>query len=197
MLRQKELLITVTAVLILLPYLAMLFAEGDNPQVNSAISIFDERNYSEAKEAFEKIIKENPNSHLSYYYLGRTERKLGNWERAVELLKKATELAPDKTQYFRYLALSYFSGARDAGLFRKPSLAKKGKEAMIKAVELDPNNFDARFVLIAFYIEAPGLFGGDDDRALEQAKEVRKRDEVQGYKAFSIYYSLQEEWEKA
>src|SRR4030095_5986961 len=50
----------------------------------------------------------------------------------------------------------------------------------LKAVELDPENLDARADLINFYLIAPGFMGGSVDKAREQAGEIAKRDAVRG-----------------
>src|SRR5262249_36966662 len=60
-----------------------------------------------------------------------------------------------------------------------------------RAVELDPNNLDARTGLIEFYMLAPGIMGGDEKKALQQAAEIKRRDAMRGHQAFAYIYGRQ------
>jgi tetratricopeptide (TPR) repeat protein len=51
-------------------------------------------------------------------------------------------------------------------------LAKKVRTSFERAVELAPNDWEARTVLGEFYVEAPGIVGGGKDKAREQANAL-------------------------
>jgi tetratricopeptide (TPR) repeat protein len=55
--------------------------------------------------------------------------------------------------------------AQNAGVFSAVGYVGDIKAAFQKAVELDSSNFDARYDLIQFYLQAPGLFGGSVSKA--------------------------------
>ena len=48
------------------------------------------------------------------------------------------------------------------------------------AVELDSNNIGARVGLAQYYLQAPGIMGGDVDKAMEHGKVLLKLDEANG-----------------
>lgn len=69
----------------------------------------------------------------------------------------------------------YGQQAMTASVFKMPGLASKTKDQFVKAVELDPTLFEARFGLTQFYLMAPGFAGGSTAKARELAAEVQSR----------------------
>src|SRR5205085_11543518 len=55
----------------------------------------------------------------------------------------------------------------------------------------DPNLIDARFSLIEFYLQAPGIMGGSETKAIEQANEIKRRDPLAGHRAMARIYGYQ------
>src|SRR6185369_5719667 len=83
------------------------------------------------------------------------------------------------------LATAYGAATSGAGMFKAMGLAKKLKTETDRAVQLDPNLLPARFILLEFYLNAPAIAGGSTSKALEQANEIRKRDAIDGHRAFA------------
>mgnify|MGYP001564492856 CR=1 FL=1 len=52
-----------------------------------------------------------------------------------------------------------------------------------RAVELDPNNLEARSDLLEFYLEAPRAFGGGLDKARQQADVIARLSKAEGHSA--------------
>lgn len=113
-------------------------------------------------------------------------------EKAAELFEQAIKLAPKIADYHYYLGAAYGELAQKASLFSKAGLAKKCKAAFERAVELDPNHVDARLALIDYYLMAPGFLGGDPDKAMAEAAEIKKRNNVEGHRAYARIYTRQE-----
>ncbi|MFQ5649420.1 MAG: tetratricopeptide repeat protein [bacterium] len=65
-------------------------------------------------------------------------------------------------------------------IFSKLSLAKKARKTFELAVKLDENNVEAREGLIIYHLNAPGIAGGDLNKALQQAQILVKMDERKG-----------------
>jgi cytochrome c-type biogenesis protein CcmH/NrfG len=115
--------------------------------------------------------------------------------KAAEAFEKAVALEPNNAKYHFLLGSAYGEQARKASLFSQATLAKKTKAEFERAVELDPNYTDARFALISYYLIAPGFMGGGDDKALAQAVEIRKRDALDGHRAYARIYLHQKKQE--
>ena len=78
-------------------------------------------------------------------------------------------------------------------MFKAMSIGTKAKGELERAVQLDPNLMQARFALMEFYIVAPAIAGGSESDALEQATEIRKRDEIDGHRAFARIHAAAKE----
>jgi tetratricopeptide (TPR) repeat protein len=91
----------------------------------------------------------------------------------------------------------YAEDARDASFFRAPFIAGDIREQFERTVELDPDHLQGRIGLAQFYIQAPGIAGGDIDKALEQAEIIVTMDEMQGRFLLSQIYIEKENLNKA
>ena len=96
-----------------------------------------------------------PKNAAAAYYYGMTIRRRGDTtalDEAVPWLAKAAELEPTNATY-----LGDFGGSslQLAGKTRSLSAATRGREAMIRAVELNPDYLDAREGLMQYYAQAP------------------------------------------
>jgi tetratricopeptide (TPR) repeat protein len=109
----------------------------------------------------------------------------------------ATEAERRSAQEQYRLGTEYGREAMKANMFSAMSLASKMKDALLRAVELDPDFLPARLSLIEFYSQAPALAGGDKDKAMEQAAEIAKRDALEGHRALARIYTLQEKHDLA
>ncbi|MET0855606.1 MAG: tetratricopeptide repeat protein [Telluria sp.] len=64
------------------------------------------------------------------------------------------------------------SRAMSAGIMSAMSYAGKVRDAFKTAVELDPHNMDARFSLMTYYMQAPGVVGGGTGKAQTLAAQT-------------------------
>jgi len=162
-----------------------------------AVALFEQGKTAEAEAAFQKIAKSNPKSAQAQYYLGRLAFGRGNSESAVAYLEKAIALEPRNSDYHLWLGRVVGMEAQKASLFGKASLAKRTKAEFEKAVELDPNNLEARSSLIDYYVVAPGIMGGSIEKAEQQAAEIAKRDPIRGVGETAKVYRLQKKNQEA
>lgn len=91
----------------------------------------------------------------------------------------------------------YGQQAMTASVFKMPGLATKTKEQFAKAVELDPQLFEARTGLTQFYLMAPGFAGGSTAKARELAVEVQSRQPEQAKLLRSLLAMNDKDWAAA
>jgi tetratricopeptide (TPR) repeat protein len=144
-------------------------------EFDAALALFNARRYPEAREAFEKIVATDPKNAAAHHYLGRTITARNDTPALVEgivSLAKAIELEPDNAVY-----LGIFGGTslQLAGRTSSLSAATKGRDAMEKALTIDPDYLTAREGLFQFYQRAPWPIG-NRAKAEAQLVEIRKRD---------------------
>ena len=173
-----------------------LFADIPN-YIDDGILLFQKGDYKEAKVCFQRLLERDCNNWKAIVYLGRihfTENKL---DEAEKLFQKAIAIEENDSYNHFWLAVTYGEKAKNAGIFKAGSLAKKMKTSLLKSIELDPDNIDARDVLIQFYVSAPKIMGGSMDKAQEQADEINKRDPFKGLCSYGWIYSSKKNHEKA
>jgi tetratricopeptide (TPR) repeat protein len=105
----------------------------------------------------------------AYNLLCRAHFELGAWDVGIPSCEKAVALAPDNGLYHLWLGRIYGEKADRASFLSAAGLAKKVRTEFERAVELSPNNWEARTDLAEFYLEAPAIVGGGKDKARAQA----------------------------
>lgn len=172
-------------------------AAVDPVAYNAAVELFNQRKAADAQSAFEVLAAAEPKNAEIQSYLGRLALRRNDQDRAVVYLEKAVALAPTNSSAHQFLGDAYGLSAQKAGLFSKMGLAGKCRTAYEKAVELDPKNLDARFSLLSYYQQAPGIAGGGIDKALAQAQEIKKLDESRGRVALAGVYAADKKYAEA
>ena len=86
-------------------------------------------------------------------------------DEAVHLAEQCVDAAPARSECHEYLGNALGTKALNAGLLAAMGSLGKIRNAFKKAVELDPANLDARFSLLQFYQQAPGIVGGGKGKA--------------------------------
>ncbi len=101
----------------------------------------------------------------SYNLLCRAYFMLEEWDRGIAACERARNLNPHKALYYLWLGRIYGEKADRAGFLSAAGLAKKVRNSFERAVELDPQSWEARADLAEFYLDAPGIVGGGRDKA--------------------------------
>ncbi len=108
----------------------------------------------------------------SYNLLCRAYFMLEDWDRGIANCERARNLDPHKALYHLWLGRIYGEKADRAGFLSAAGLAKKVRSSFERAVELDPQSWEARADLAEFYLEAPGIVGGGKEKAQAQADAI-------------------------
>ena len=150
------------------------------------IRLFNDRQWAAAQQFFETFTAEHPTDAAGAFYLGRTLFERQQYERAVEWLEKATWLDSDNSDYHLWLGRAYGYSAQRASILWQFPLARKVRINFEKAVELDPDNIDARADLAEYYLKAPRILGGGREKAEAQAHEISRRNLREGLRIWRM-----------
>jgi tetratricopeptide (TPR) repeat protein len=113
---------------------------------------------------------------------------------AEEAFARAVAAAPENAVAEFYLGRVYGEQAQRASVFRQASLARKTKASFERAVRLDPDYLEARQGLLQYFLVAPGVMGGSEERAREQAAEIRRRNPYRGALAATQVLQKRKDW---
>src|SRR5882724_12289614 len=158
---------TFRAVIVFFFLFLSLFALADSPKDLLAAGRVDD-----AINALNGLISSNPRDAESIHLLCRAYFQYDDWDRAESRCKKAIELQPDNSGFHRWLGRIYGQKAERATL--PIGLALKTRDEFQRAAQLDPSDSDALVDVAEYYLEAPGMMGGGNDKAREQAKVLGK-----------------------
>jgi len=81
----------------------------------------------------------------------------------------------------------------EVSIFRKVGMAKKTLEAFETSVRIDPNHLNSRYAIFAFYANAPGIAGGDLEKARSLQPELDGRDPGFGAMAKALLLSKEDD----
>jgi len=143
--------------------LSSLIAAAQSPQDLLAAGRVDQ-----AIQTLEQQIHTTPTAE-NYNLVCRAHFELGAWDAGIPACEKATSLEPDNGLYHLWLGRIYGEKADRVNFLSATSLAGKVRAEFERAVELSPNNWEARTDLAEFYLEAPAVIGGGKDKARAQA----------------------------
>jgi tetratricopeptide (TPR) repeat protein len=149
-------------------------------EVQKAVDLCATSNYSRARSLLEGIIKENDQNDEAHYVLAVVLSLMDNMAAAKDHAKMAIQLKSSSAEYHYALASIYIVESRTASFFRLPGIASGMKKELDAALGLDPDHARTMIALAMYYINVPGILGGDNKKALELANRLRQLDEKQG-----------------
>jgi tetratricopeptide (TPR) repeat protein len=120
----------------------------------------------------------NPDNAQTYGKLCRVYNSFGDYDSAIQNCQRAIRLQPDVSEFHLWLGRAYGDKADRSGIFGGMSLAKKTVAEFERAVQLAPNDVQARIDLTEFYREAPGLVGGGSNKAHKIVEDTASIDPV-------------------
>src|SRR5579864_3474956 len=126
----------------------------------------------EAIQSLEQKVSRSVTDAESFNLLCRAYFMIDEWDRGIHACERATNLDPQNSLYHLWLGRVYGEKADRAGFFSAAGLAKKVRNSFERAVELDPGSWEARVDLAEFYLEAPSIVGGGQDKARSQANAL-------------------------
>ena len=153
----------------LLFLLLLLIATLSASVVDSARDMLAAGRIDEAITVLNVHLSSAPADAESSNLLCRAYLAIEDWNRAESSCKRAVALDPGNSRYHRWMGHVYGEKADRANFLSAASLAGKTREELERAVQLNPNDMDARADLAEFYFEAPSIVGGGQDKARAQA----------------------------
>jgi tetratricopeptide (TPR) repeat protein len=144
-------------------------------------ALIEAEHWKRARDIVEPRLKADPNDLQALFIMARYKETARDYEGALALTEKLLVLNPRNADYHCLVAYIYGRQAIRAGILRKLGLAHRIRREAEMALQLKPDHIEARLILIEYCRLAPGIIGGDKNRARALAEEVVKLDPVRGY----------------
>jgi len=97
---------------------------------------------------------------------------------AEQRLESALETNPDDPQLLLLQGITLLQRTGEVSLLKKMGYSRRGRQALERAVALDPALIEAWKELSDFYYYAPAIAGGSRSKSLEMLETVRALDEA-------------------
>ena len=132
----------------------------------------------EAIKLLSSQVSANPQNPEAYGQLCRAYYFVEDYDAAISYCERAIQLDPKSSKYHLWLGRALGDKADHAGPFAAIGLAKKVGPQFEQAVQLAPNDIQARTDLAEFYGSAPSMVGGNNEKAQRIADETLKLDPI-------------------
>lgn len=146
-------------------------------------ALVDGNHWKRARAVLEPRVRTNPNDAQALYLLAQVKQAYGDLDGALTLAEKAAALDGRNAAYRYLVAELYGDKADKASVFSQFGLARRFKKDAEAAIALDPKQIDARWALMEFHIQAPGIIGGDKKTAYALAQEIARINPTRGFLA--------------
>ena len=140
-------------------------------------ALFKAKKYVEIERAVTVKLATDPNNAdalIAKAELIITEGKEERLDEGSKFAEQCIAAHPQRSECFEALGNVLGTKAQIGGIVSAMGYAGKIRDAFIKAVELDPKNYQARSSLLQYYLQAPGLVGGGKGKAQTLVVETNK-----------------------
>jgi tetratricopeptide (TPR) repeat protein len=165
--------------------------------VDSALELFNEGKYPQARVVLAAEAAKGSGDPDVYYWMAKSDFEMRHFDDSINEAERAITLNPNNAEYHHLLGEACGRKAEHAGWFAGVGLAKRTRTELEHASELDPHNVSVRRDLVNFYVRAPGLVGGGEQKALDEIQQVFALDPVEGHLARLDYYQERKQWDQA
>ena len=152
-----------------------LLLAGQSARANDYTALLKARKYAEVERAAGARLAQEPGNADALVARSEAILAFGPESRIEEAVKLGEQCVAAHPQLSNcHLAYGNALGvkAMNSGMMAAIRYAGTIRDAFAKAVELDPQNIDARFSMLQYYIQAPSIAGGGTDKARSFAAQT-------------------------
>jgi tetratricopeptide (TPR) repeat protein len=156
------------------------FSQSNSPAVDTLIA---GNHFKRAQAQLRVSLQQHPNDAQANYQMSKVSLAFGHVDDAIRQAEKALAGDSNRADYHAQLveALGVKLNSEGTGFLSRLSLARRFQAEAENTLKMDPRNLDANTDLMQFYLEAPGMVGGDKKRAAELADTLLRLDPAHGY----------------
>ena len=164
--------------LLLLP--TLIFGQSSYKQ---AEDYFQNEEFNKAKPIFQKYLKDHPQDAKTREYLGDIASYHKDWDAAIDYFEPLVEVDAKNANYHFKYGGALGMKALEISKIRALGYIGDIKEHFEMAATLDPEHIEARWALVEFYMQLPGIIGGSEQKSTKYANQLLNISPVDGYLA--------------
>jgi tetratricopeptide (TPR) repeat protein len=179
------------------PFIGVLPAFSALAQQTDPEKLIEAGHWKRARTIVEAQLAQNPNDAPANFLLSQIRNAFGDYTTPLPLAQKAVALDGRVAKYHRQVAEATGLEARHANAFRLIMLARQFRSEIDTAISLDPHDVQAHRDLLEYYLVAPGIAGGDVQKASAMAKQISQLDAAEGLLAEARVASFRKRFNEA
>ena len=146
-----------------------------------AEKLFQQQKWEQSKVLFESFLKSNPNNYKTIEYLGDIASHQKKWDTASKQYDVLKIQFPKTANYHYKYGGALSMKAKTVSKLKALGMIDEIEKSFLTAAKLDAKNIHARWALVIFYIELPGIVGGSENKAIHYSNELMNLSKVDGY----------------
>jgi len=183
----------IISILILTFCLASQLLSQINTTTDSIESLMQNGDIDKARDILNDNYDKNDEDPQTNYWLAILALRDTLYDDAIDFLDVAIEGDENNAEYYYTLGQAYGVKAQNVGAITAAFTAPKVKSNWLKTLELNPKHIEAKWGLFQYYINAPGVLGGDNEEARKLAESLVNDDPPRGYNMLAYYYAFVDE----
>ena len=145
--------------------------------------LYNQKKLNEAKVLFENYLKMNPNNYKTIEMLGDVAGQQKNWDEAIKHYKILKNQFPKEAEYWYKYGGALGMKAKDSNRFRALGMLDEVENSFLTATKLDNSHIEARWALVIFYVQIPGILGGSEKKSQKFANQIMALSPAEGHMA--------------
>ena len=166
-----------------LAFLLIPFFSIAQSSFEKAEQLFKQENFRSAKPLFEKHLSANPDDRKTIEYLGDIAGYEKDWDEAMDYYEVLVDADERNANYHFKYGGALGMKALSISKIRAATYIGDIKEHFETAASLDSQHIEARWALVEFYIQLPGIIGGSEAKSIKYANQLLEISPVDGYLA--------------
>ena len=131
------------------------------PAIANSQEVIPDQDFLILKNQLEKQAVASSLNTQQQYQLAVSYWRLGAFDDARSSLKKLLKQKPDHIEAHYLSGLVFLSLVGEVNIFRKLGMAKRSLESWNTVLTLNEQHVNALYAVFSFYLNAPGIAGGD------------------------------------
>jgi len=155
-------------------------------------TLFEQGHYRQLSGIAQERLQRYPNDAEALFWLSSIYDAFGDFDRAVEFARRATEASPGSSEYHCQFADALGDKAIKAGILGGGvPLARQMRHELDLSLQLDPHNLRCLQESMGLYEQAPAIVGGSKTKAREMLQQIYQIDPAHGAHAEAALLQMQ------